>query len=96
MHKERTDLFRKTCLLQKNDQYEAVERFSVQQQENLAKVFQAVIPRVPTHFRKPFSILFQYLFNTELKDFNTVIWLHFRNFYSWTTVQKHLQNCHQW
>jgi len=24
--------------------------------------------RVPTHFQKPFSIFFQYLFNTKLKD----------------------------
>ena len=27
---------------------------------------------VPTHFYKPFSIVCQYLFNSKLKDFNTV------------------------
>ena len=33
--------------------------------------------RVPTHFQKLFSILFQYLFNTKLKKFNTMPYLHF-------------------
>jgi len=33
--------------------------------------------RVPTHFEIPFSILLQYLSNTNLKDFNTIIYLHF-------------------
>jgi len=33
--------------------------------------------RAPTHFQKPFSILFQYLFNTTWKHFNTITYLHF-------------------
>jgi len=32
---------------------------------------------VPTHIQKRFSILFQYLFSTELKDFNISTWLRF-------------------
>jgi len=41
-----------------------------------SKVFQAV-NRVPTHFKKAFSILFQNLFNTKLKNFNTITHPHF-------------------
>jgi len=33
----------------------------------------SAVLRVPTHFQKLFYILFQYLFNTKLKDFNTII-----------------------
>jgi len=36
--------------------------------------------RVPTHFLKSFSILFQYLFNTKFKKFNTITSLHFSKF----------------
>ena len=35
--------------------------------------------KVPTHYQKSFSIVFQYLFNTKLK-FNTITSLHFPNF----------------
>jgi len=45
--------------------------------------------RAPTHFQKPFSILFQYLFNTKLKIFNTIIYIiSFQKFYSLNTSQK--------
>jgi len=33
--------------------------------------------RVPTHTQNPFSILFQYLFNTEWKTFDTITYLQF-------------------
>jgi len=34
---------------------------------------------VLTHFPKPFSVHFQHLFNTKLKDWNTITYLHFSN-----------------
>jgi len=45
-------------------------------QNPLAKV----LFRVPTHLKKSFSILFQYLSNTKLKKFNTVTSLNFSKF----------------
>jgi len=45
----------------------------------VAFILLQITVRVPTHFQKPFSILFQYLLNTQLKDFNTIIQLHFSN-----------------
>jgi len=51
--------------------------------------------RLPTHFQKSFFILFQYLFDTTSKNFNTITHLQFSKFYSWNTMQKHLQNRHQ-
>ena len=36
--------------------------------------------RVPTHLKKSFSILFQYLFNTKLKNFDTITSLDFSKF----------------
>ena len=36
--------------------------------------------RVPMHFQKLFSILFQYLFSTKLKKFHTMSYLHFLKF----------------
>jgi len=36
--------------------------------------------RVPMHLKNSFSILFQYLFNTEFKKFNNITSLHFSKF----------------
>ena len=42
----------------------------------------------PTHFQKPFSIPFEYIFNTNEKTLMPSLIFIFRKFYSWNTMQK--------
>jgi len=51
---------------------------SKQQQRSPDKI--TVLFRVLTHLKKSFSILFQHLFNSTLKKFNTIASLHFSKF----------------
>ena len=51
-------------------------------------LFLQSINRVPIHFQKTFSILFQYLFSNNLEDLIPPLIFIFRIFYSWNTMKK--------
>ena len=48
-----------------------------QQRSNNIRKAGTLFHMILTHFQEPFSILFQYLFNTNWKNFNTITYLHF-------------------